>query len=95
MQVHGTHTGLTPSGNWTSTNSADAKSVDGVVPSPDKQRTDGAGGGLIAILRTRWGDVPEVRADRIDEARKTLASGEYFTRAAAEATAKAILGGEV
>lgn len=95
MQVHGTHTGLTPSGNWTSTQSADATSAGGAKPAAEQQRTDGSGGGLIAILKTRWADVPEVRADRIDEVRRTLASGDYFTRSAAEATAKAILGGEV
>jgi hypothetical protein len=94
MQVHGTHTGLTPSGKWSSTQSADATSAGGTTPAADQQRTDGSGG-LVGILKTRWSDIPEVRADRIDEVRRTLASGEYFTRSAAEATAKAILGGEV
>lgn len=93
MQVHGAHTGITPSGNWPQTRSADSTSAGGIVSSTDQQRTDGTGGGLIGILRSRLGDIPEVRTERIEEVRAALANGDYFTTSAAEATAKAILGG--
>jgi hypothetical protein len=94
MQVHGAHTGLTPSGNWVPTKSADTTSAGGIVSSTDQKRTDGTGG-LIAILQARLNQVSDVRAEQIERARQALASGEYFTRSAAEATARAILEGQV
>ena len=93
MQVHGAHTGLTPSGNWTQAKTADATSAAALPASADHRRTDG--GGMIAILQSRLAQVPDVRADRIEQVRNALANGEYFTRSAAEATAQAILGGNV
>lgn len=93
MQVHGAHTGLTPSGNWTHAKSADASSAAAIASSADHKRTDG--GGLVAILQTRLAHLPEVRADRIEQVRSALANGEYLTRTAAEATAQAILKGNV
>jgi hypothetical protein len=95
MQVHGAHTGLTPSGNWSKTASADSTSAGRTAASADQQRGDGTGGGLIGILKSRLGELPEVRPERIEEVRQALARGEYLTRSAAEATAKAILGGGV
>lgn len=95
MQIHGAHTGLTPSGNFAKTASADSSSAGRTAPSTETQRGDGTGGGLIGILKSRIGELPEVRPERIEQVQQALARGEYFTRSAAEATAKAILGGGV
>ena len=43
--------------------------------------------GLMAI----YGNLPDVRADRIEEVQAKLDQGEYWTREAAENTAESIL----
>jgi len=68
------------------------KGTDAVVKSDsvtisDKARKASKAYGLMAM----YGNLPDVRSDRIEEVRAKLEQGEYSTREAAENTAESIL----
>ncbi|QDT53798.1 hypothetical protein Pan44_18220 [Caulifigura coniformis] len=52
-----------------------------------------AGSGVSALL-TQLRQSPEIRQAVVEQARGKIASGEYFTRTSAEATAEALLRNE-
>jgi hypothetical protein len=78
-----------PSGLRRGTNASGSSGSNGV--SRDVDAGGGAASGELEQLSRRLGEVSEVRAEVVAEAKVRMQRGDYLTRAAAEKTAAAIL----
>ncbi|MBX3444730.1 MAG: hypothetical protein KF774_20185 [Planctomyces sp.] len=93
MQVHRPHTpdpSSLPVQNRTARGAGQVSGAQapGVAPS---ETTAPGGNSQVAVLHEQLRGIPDTREEVMARAREKVASGDYLTRPAAEATAEAIL----